>query len=85
MTQTAIRFDTESLWLLNCVLALVMFGIALDMKPEGFRNLIRRPKALWVGVTGQFLLLPALTFALVWILEPPPEMALGMILVAACP
>ncbi len=83
--QLRIRFDTRSLWLLNAALALVMFGIALEIRPSDFRRLWAAPRAVITGVCCQFLLLPFLTFLLVLWLEPLPSFALGMILVAACP
>ena len=83
--QIRIQFDTEALWMLNLTLGLVMFGIALDIRLSDFRQLIRAPKPLLVGIGSQFLLLPALTFGLVTFFEPLPSFALGMILVACCP
>jgi len=66
-------------------LALVMFGIALNISINDFRCLARKPKSLWIGVLSQFVLLPAVTFILVLLLEPFPGIALGMFMVAACP
>ena len=62
-----------------------MFGIALDISTADFRRLIKDPKPILVGVFSQFLVLPAITFVLVWIMKPIPSMALGMFMVAACP
>ncbi len=83
--QLRINFDNEALWTMNLALALVMFGIALEIRPEDFRQILRNPKAVVTGVCCQFLLLPALTFLLVWWWQPQPSFALGMILVASCP
>lgn len=83
--QLRINFDNEALWTLNLALALVMFGIALDLRPADFARILRRPRSVLTGVCCQFLLLPALTFLLVWWWEPLPSFALGMILVASCP
>ena len=83
--QLRINFDAESLWVLNLALALVMFGIALEIRPADFRRILWKPRAVLTGVCCQFLLLPALTFLLVWWWEPLPSFALGMILVASCP
>jgi BASS family bile acid:Na+ symporter len=47
--------------------------------------LARKPKPLFVGVLSQFVLLPAVTFVLVLLVEPLPSIALGMFMVAACP
>ena len=83
--QLRIHFDNEALWTLNLALALVMFGIALEIRPSDFRQILQNPRSVLTGVCCQFLLLPALTFLLVWWWEPLPSFALGMILVAACP
>ncbi|GFD82769.1 symporter [Tenacibaculum sp. KUL118] len=80
-----INFDTEALWMLNVTLAIIMFGIALDMKVEDFKRLINEPKILFVGLLSQFILLPFLTFILINIINPYPSFALGMIMIAACP
>lgn len=72
---------------LNIVLAFVMFGVALGIKPRTFIDILKNPKSIILGIICQMLLLPALTLLLVivmgnWI---SPMIALGMILVAACP
>jgi BASS family bile acid:Na+ symporter len=80
-----INFNQDALWLLNLCLAIVMFGVALDIKPGDFKNLITNPKATLLGIFSQFILLPALTFGLILLINPYPSIALGMIMVAACP
>lgn len=80
-----INFDSETIWLLNCALALVMFGIALEISPKDFKNLFHRPRPIFTGVISQFLLLPAITFLIVYVITPVPSIALGMFMVAACP
>jgi BASS family bile acid:Na+ symporter len=80
-------FNPASLHALNIALAIVMFGVALEIKPEHFKKLLSNPKSALVGVASQFFLLPFLTFLLTLILHDylSPTMALGMVLVAACP
>ncbi|WP_299320425.1 bile acid:sodium symporter family protein [uncultured Maribacter sp.] len=80
-----INFDTGSLWIMNLVLSLVMFGVALEISISDFKPLWSKPKALLVGLCSQFILLPAFTFLLVFVIEPLPSIALGMFMVAACP
>ena len=80
-----LNFSPGSLTLLNAILAIVMFSIAIDLKPEDFKRLARGPRPLITGLISQFMILPLLTFALVWISEPRASIALGLILVAACP
>lgn len=80
-----LNFSPESLMLLNAILAIVMFSIALDLRPSDFRALVRTPKALLTGMVSQFVVLPALTFGMLLATNPQPSIALGLILVAACP
>ena len=80
-----INFDTEGLWILNIALAIIMFGVALSIKIDDFKLLIKKPKILFVGVFSQFFLLPALTFVAIIIIKPHPSFALGMMMIAACP
>lgn len=83
--EVVLNFSPGSLTLLNGILAVVMFSIALDLRPGNFLQLMRQPKAVLTGIISQFLLLPAATFALVLLMTPRPSIALGMMLVAACP
>lgn len=80
-----LNFSPESLMLLNAILAIVMFSIALDLKPSDFKALARTPKALLTGMVSQFLVLPVLTYLMLLVTNPQPSIALGLILVAACP
>ena len=80
-------FSAESSATINIALALIMFGVALDIKPDHFKNLLQNPRQLIAGVLSQAVLLPAATFGLVMALGDniTVGVALGMILVAACP
>jgi len=80
-----INFDTESLWILNIAIGIIMFGVALGITSEDFKRLFRNPKILLVGVFSQFVLLPALTFLAIILIKPYPSFALGMMMIAACP
>lgn len=73
--------------LLNIVLALVMFGVALGIKPRTFLDILKNPKSMLIGIACQVVLLPALTLCLAMLLGDyiTPMIALGMILVASCP
>ena len=83
--EVVLNFNPASLLALDVVLALIMFGIALAVKFDDFRGVLRMPKAMTVGIAAQFLLLPAVTFGLTLLLNVGPSIALGMILVACCP
>ena len=80
-----INFDTDALWMLNIALAIIMFGISLDIKIDDFKRLLKNPKLILVGLLSQFILLPFLTFIAIYIIKPYPSFALGMMLIAACP
>ena len=80
-----IHFDSNGLWVLNIALAVVMFGVALSITINDFKVLLRQPKLILIGILSQFILLPLLTFLLITIINPLPSIALGMMMVAACP
>lgn len=83
--QIRLNFNPQGLFIINAAIGLMMFGVALDLKIEDFKRIVISPKAPGIGLGAQFVLLPAFTFLLTLILRPQPSIALGMILVAACP
>lgn len=83
--EVMLNFSPTSLQILNAVLAVVMFSIAIDLRPEDFKKLLRAPKSLLTGLFSQFIILPIVTFAMILVTSPPPSIALGLMLVAACP
>ncbi|CAG1002017.1 Pantothenate precursors transporter PanS [Burkholderiales bacterium] len=85
MDLVRLNFNPQSLWLLNFIIGLVMFGVALDLKLADFKAVLVTPKPVLFGLFGQFVLLPAVSFLLVLAIQPSPSVALGMLLVAACP
>ena len=72
---------------INIILAFVMYGVALGIKPHIFVEVFRKPKSVLLGMLCQMVLLPAFTCLLAVLLTGwiSPMMGLGMILVAACP
>ncbi len=82
-----LNFSPAALHSLNIAIAVVMFGVALEIKIDHFKALIKNPISPIIGVVSQFLVLPFLTFLLVIVLKDylSPTMALGMILVASAP
>lgn len=83
--QIHLNFNEGNLSALNFILAFIMFGVALEIKTHDFIRLVRSPKIALVGLASQFVILPAATCALVYVIQPAPSIALGMIMVAACP
>jgi len=82
-----INFSASGMHVINIVLGFIMFGVALGIKPSHFKDLIKEPKSFIVGLISQVIALPLMTFLLVLSLSNyiTPTVAMGMILVAACP
>jgi bile acid:Na+ symporter, BASS family len=80
-----LNFSPAGLLFLNIALAFVMFGVALNITVEHFTDILKNPKSAVIGFVSQTFLLPAFTFLLVILINPTPTIALGMIMVAACP
>lgn len=70
---------------LPLALAFVMLGIGLGLKPGNFRHLLKFPWVITAGLAGQLLFMPALAFLLASILSLSPSLAVGVMLLAACP
>src|SRR5690606_21987162 len=71
-----INFTPGTLLILNVVLGLIMFGIALDTAPKDFKVVLKHPKPFNIAILAQLLLLPAVTFGLTLILPVSASMAL---------
>ncbi len=80
-----LNFSPSGLFALNVTIAFIMFGVALDIKLSHFWDIIIKPKSAIIGLISQFILLPLVTFIAIIFIKPTPTVALGMILVAACP
>jgi len=80
-----LNFNPTTLVLMNILIGFIMFGVALDLKPNDFKRTLKSPKPFIIGLSAQFVIMPALTFLLVLVLQPQPSIALGMFLVAAAP
>lgn len=85
LDKVVLHFDQGGIFLMNICLGFVMFGVALQLTPRDFYLVFLQPKAAFLGLFSQFIALPFVTFLLVLIFQPQPSMAMGMILVAACP
>jgi len=87
LTLDQIRITPPEGNILNIVLALVMYGVALGVTPGRFKDVFTKPKSILLGLVGQWILLPCLTYLLVILLRDyiTPMIAMGMILVASCP
>jgi len=87
MDSIRLNFSPDSLKILNLTIAFIMFGVALELKAQHFKNLALNPKSAIVGAVSQFILMPTMTFILAIVFRNyiTPTIGLGMILVASCP
>lgn len=70
---------------LPIALAIIMFGLGLDLTMADFRRVAKHPKAVVVALACQLALLPAVCFGLVVLFDLPPLLGIGMLLLAASP
>lgn len=66
-------------------LIIIMFGMGLSLTVEDFKRVFIAPKAIIIGLINQLLLLPIIGFILIKFISVPPEIAIGVIILAACP
>lgn len=85
LDQIKLNFNQDSLLILNICIGFIMFGVAIELRIDDFRRILTDPKPVIIGLLSQFLVLPAITFLYVWLVKPSTSVALGLILVAACP
>jgi BASS family bile acid:Na+ symporter len=67
------------------VLRFVMFGLGLSLTIADFKRVIVFPKAATIGLIAQLIGLPAAAFLLSWVFNAPPAIAVGLVILAACP
>jgi BASS family bile acid:Na+ symporter len=72
-------------WLLNGVLALIMFGLGLSLKRADFQALFDQPKSLALGLFAQMVLLPFLAALLIYSAPLSPEWKVGIMILSVCP
>jgi BASS family bile acid:Na+ symporter len=80
-----INLNDGNLFVLNIILSFLMFGVALDIRIDDFKQLFQSPKIPLVGLLSEYLFLPLLALGLIYMIEPHPSIALGMLLVSVCP
>ena len=66
-------------------LAIIMFGLGLGLTVADFKRVITIPRDFIIGFLGQVIILPIIAFILIHIISMPPEIALGVMVIAAAP
>ena len=67
------------------ILALIMLGLGLGLKLDDFLRVFKAPKDFIVGFISQLIILPLVAYLLIIILRTPPEIAIGVMIIAAAP
>ncbi len=67
------------------ILALIMLGLGLGLKLEDFGRVLKTPKDFIVGFVSQLIILPIVAYILILIFRAPPEIAIGVMIIAAAP
>ena len=67
------------------ILALIMLGLGLGLRFEDFARVFKSPKDFFVGFFSQLIILPLVAYLLIIILRTPPEIAIGVMIIAAAP
>jgi BASS family bile acid:Na+ symporter len=70
---------------LPLALFIIMMGMGLSLVVDDFRRVLRFPKAVAIGVVLKLIAMPLITFGLLTVIPLEPELAVGFILLAACP
>ena len=67
------------------ILALIMLGLGLGLKIEDFIKIVKTPKDFFIGFISQLIILPLVAYSLIIIFRTPPEIAIGVMIIAAAP
>ena len=67
------------------ILALIMLGLGLGLKIDDFTRILKTPKDFFIGFFSQLIILPLVAYLLIIILKVPPEIAIGVMIIAAAP
>lgn len=85
LDDVTLNLDASARSGLSIILAMMMFSVGLGLSLDDFRRVLRRPGIILFGTALQVIALPALTFLLTFAIAPTASIALGMMVVAACP
>lgn len=77
--------DSTSAIILAVSLAIIMLGMGLSLVAEDFKRIFLEPKSILIGLTNQLILLPVIAFGLASMFPLQPEIAVGVMILAACP
>lgn len=71
--------------LLSLGLGVIMLGMGMTLTFENFKEVLKTPRTIFIGILAQFMLMPFIGWSVATIFALPPELKLGIILVSCCP
>ncbi|MDB2702374.1 bile acid:sodium symporter family protein [Flavobacteriaceae bacterium] len=77
--------DSSASIILAVAIMVIMMGMGLSLTIADFKRVAQYPKPVLLGLTNQIILLPLVSLGLIYLFQPPAFIAIGMILLAACP
>ena len=77
--------DTSAAVVLVIALFIIMTGMGLSLEISDFKRVLKFPKAVFIGFLNQIILLPIIGYVLVGILNVDLNIAMGALILAACP
>ena len=75
----------NTVWIVMPILLILMFLLGTDLDKKAFKGVTKNPCAILVGMIGQIILLPLISFCIAWALNLPPVYFMGLTLIACCP
>ena len=75
----------NSIFIVLPILTLLMFDLGLTLRPLDFVLIAKRPRAVFVGLFGQLIMLPLIAYAIALLFSLPPIFFIGVMLIACCP
>ena len=70
---------------MNTILQILMFSVGVTISIDQFKLVLERPKDVFIGALGQFTIMPIVAFLICKLMNLPPEISIGVILVGCCP
>ena len=77
--------DSSASIILAVAIMGIMMGMGLSLSLSDFKRVAQNPKPVLLGLTNQIILLPLVSLGLIYLFQPPAFIAIGMILLTACP
>src|SRR5690554_148718 len=83
--ETVMQTSFVTQWILPMALFVIMLGVGMTLRADDFRRVLRAPGAVLTGLLAQLLLLPCLGLLLVSLLQLPPLLAVGLMVLTFAP